>query len=226
MKQHLHSSEPPYARYLSHLIRPFPNFDFFFIKRLREKAVRSLALTPGGRVLDLGCGGGASFLYLVDAVGTTGQVVGVDISPQSCINARRRVNANGWKNVDVIEASVDSIDLPGRYDGALMFAAPDVYAAELALANILPHLKDRARVAIFGAKLSGGNLGRLLNPFFLFMCRKLSPATPVPDGAPWRLLASRLEGVHVEEFFFGSMFLACGTLASADHTRNNASRPN
>ena len=27
---------PPYARYLVHLIRPFPNFDWFFIKSLRQ----------------------------------------------------------------------------------------------------------------------------------------------------------------------------------------------
>ncbi|MFD0737724.1 SAM-dependent methyltransferase [Lysobacter koreensis] len=204
--------EPPYAKHLSRLIRPFPNFDFFFIKRVREKAVQALQLRPGGHVLDLGCGGGGSFPYLVKAVGSTGKVVGVDISPQSCINARHRVERNGWKNVEVIEAAAESVDLPGRYDGALMFAAADVYASESALAHIEPCLKDRARVAIFGAKLSQGLAGKLLNPFFLLMCRKLSPATPTPDPAPWALLAGRVDDLNVEELFFGSMFLASGTL--------------
>jgi hypothetical protein len=31
---------PPYARYLVPLIRPFPNFDLFFVKSLRQRAVR------------------------------------------------------------------------------------------------------------------------------------------------------------------------------------------
>jgi demethylmenaquinone methyltransferase/2-methoxy-6-polyprenyl-1,4-benzoquinol methylase len=209
-----HSSydhEPPYAKYLSRLIRPFPNFDFFFIKPVREKAVEALQLSPGGQVLDLGCGGGGSFPYLVRAVGSAGKVVGVDISPQSCINARRRVSSNGWKNVEVIEASAERVHLSGRYDGALMFAAADVYASESALSNILPYLKGNARVSFFGAKLSRGPLSKFLNPFFLFMCRKLSPTTPIPDEVPWGMLASRLKDLKVQEFFFGSMFLACGT---------------
>ncbi|MGH8195145.1 MAG: class I SAM-dependent methyltransferase [Woeseiaceae bacterium] len=188
-----YNHEPPYAKYLSRLIRPFPNFDFFFIKSVRENAVQAPQLSPGGQVLDLGCGGGGSFPYLVKAVTSTGTVIGVDISPESCINVRDRVESNGWKNVEVIEASADTVHLAGRYDGALMFAAADMYASESAWANILPHLRDRARVTMFGAKLSDGLLSKLLNPFFLFMCRKLSPATPIPDQAPWALLASRLE---------------------------------
>ena len=31
-----HELTPPYFRYLVHLIRPFPNFDLFFIKSLRQ----------------------------------------------------------------------------------------------------------------------------------------------------------------------------------------------
>lgn len=212
MNRDSRNNEPPYARYLSRLIRPFPNFDFFFIRRVREKAVQALQLSPGGRVLDLGCGGGASFPYLIKAVGPTGQVVGVDISAQSCINARRRIERNGWKNVDVIESPAQSVGLIGRYDGALMFAAADVYASDSTLANIIPYLKDHARISVFGAKLSDGRLSKLLNPFFLFMCRKLSPLTPLPDSAPWLLLASRLDHVEVQELFFGSMFLAYGAL--------------
>ena len=214
MSHSSNNAEPPYAKYLSHLVRPFANFDFFFIKSVRKRAAQSLQLVPGEKVLDLGCGGGGSFPYLRKAVGSSGKVVGIDLSPQSCINARRRVNSNGWHNVEVIEAPADRVALAHRFDGALMFAAPDVYTSESAMANILPCLRDRARVAIFGAKLSRGPFGWLLNPFFLHMCRKLSPATPIPDEAPWGLLASRLDDLNVEELFFGSMFLAYGTLKS------------
>lgn len=204
--------EPPYARQLSQLTRHYADFDFFFIKGTREHAVRGLQLSLGGRVLDLGCGGGGSFPYLEKAVGSRGKIVGVDVSPQSCINARRRAKNNGWENVSVIEASAQGVALSEGFDGALMFAAPDVYASESALANILPHLKSHARIAIFGAKLSGGRLGLVLNPLFRFLVRTLSPATPIPDEAPWRLIAERLEDLTLQEYFYGSMFLAYGTL--------------
>lgn len=204
--------EPPYAKHLSRLVRPFANFDFPFIKRVRARAVDALHLAPGARVLDLGCGTGASFPWLSKAVGDGGKVVGVDISPQSCINARRRVAANGWRNVEVIQASAESVDLEGMHDAALMFAAPDVFASGTALAHLLPTLKPGARIAVFGAKLSPGLPGRVLNPFFLFMCRRLSPRTPVPDAAPWAALAEHVPDLRVEPLFFGSMFLAYGTL--------------
>jgi hypothetical protein len=38
---------PPYVRYLARVIRPFPNWDFFFIKSLRQKAVEALQLKSG-----------------------------------------------------------------------------------------------------------------------------------------------------------------------------------
>lgn len=204
--------EAPYARYLSRLIRPFPNFDFFFIKPIRRKAVDWLALRPGQRVLDLGCGSGGSLPYLARAVGETGTVTGVDISPQSCRNARRRVAANGWPNVEIVEAPAQDVGLRGVYDGALMFAAPDVYASEAALRNVLPCLRENARVVFFGARLSDAGLGKMLNPMLRGAFARLSPATPVPDREPWALLAKHLNGLRVERYLAGAMFLAGGTL--------------
>lgn len=73
---------------------------------------------------------------MFNAVGPAGTVVGVEISPEISVNARRRVATNGWRNVEVIEASAQEVKLEGMFDGLLMFAAPDVYASEKALENI------------------------------------------------------------------------------------------
>ena len=69
MKEKRKELTPLYARYLVHLIRPFPDFDFSYIKPVRQKAVELLNLKQGDRVLDMGCGPGGSFPYLVHAVG-------------------------------------------------------------------------------------------------------------------------------------------------------------
>jgi hypothetical protein len=95
-----------------------------------------------------------------------------------------------------------------------MFAAADVYASEEALENILPHLRENARVAAFGAKLSSSRLGRVLNPFLRMLFNLSFSATPRPDYEPWRILAKRVEKLDVEEYFFGLMFLCSGSVVT------------
>jgi len=213
VKEKRKSLTPPYG-HLARLLRPFPDFDPPFIKPVRQKAVELLDLKEGDRVLDVGCGPGGSFPYLVRAVGQSGQVVGVEISPEISINARRRIEKNGWRNVEVIEASAQEAHLTGTFDGLLMFAAADVYASEEALENLFPHLNEKARVAAFGAKLSSSRLGKILNPFLRMLFNLFFPTTPRPDYEPWRSLAKRVEKLNVEEYFFGMMFLTSGSMVA------------
>jgi len=213
MKEKTKDSTPPYGRYLIRLTRPFPDFDFSFIKAVRQKAVASLNLKPGGRVLDAGCGPGGSFPYLADAVGSSGEVVGVEISPQISINARNRIAKNRWKNVEVVEAAAQNVQLTGVFDGLLMFAAPDVYASEEALENIFSHLRDNARIAAFGAKFSRTRFGVVMNPVLRMLYKLSFSTTPSPNYQPWQVLAKRVENLKIEEYFFGSMFLVSGSVA-------------
>ena len=213
MKEKRKDLTPPYG-HLARLLRPFPDFDPSFIKPVRQKAVGLLDLKEGDRVLDVGCGGGGSFPYLVRAVGQSGQVVGVEISPEIGINARRRIEKNRWRNVEVIEASAEEAHLTGTFDGLLMFAAADVYASEEALENLFPHLNEKARVAAFGAKLSSSRLRRILNPFLRMLFNLSFSTTLRPDYEPWRSLARRVEKLNVEEYFFGLMFLVSGSVVT------------
>jgi SAM-dependent methyltransferase len=203
---------PPYVRYLARLIRPFPNYDFFFIKSLRQRAVDVLQLQLGGRVLDVGCGPGGTFPFLVDAVGQSGQVVGVEISSEVAINARKRIEANRWTNVQIVEDDARNVRLDGKFDGLVMFAAPDVYASPQALANLLPYLKQDARVVAFGAKLSRRSLAGVPNLIFRSLMKLSFSSTPKLSCEPWSVLKERLGGLEVEEYFFGCMFLAWGSV--------------
>jgi SAM-dependent methyltransferase len=203
---------PPYQRYLTHLIRPFPNYDFFFIKSLRQKAVAELQLKPGSRVLDAGCGPGGTFPYLVEAVGRAGEVVGVEISPEVVINATRRIGANGWNNVRIVVGDGRTVKLDGKFDGLVMFAAPDIYASADALANLLPYLNADARMIAFGAKLSRRPLGQVFNLLFRSLMKLSFESTPKLTYEPWSIFGGELSEVHVEEYMFGCMFLAWGQL--------------
>jgi len=63
---------PLYFRVPARFLRPFPDFDFGFIKPVRARAVDSLRLKEGQRVLDPGCGPGGSLPFLRAAVGASG----------------------------------------------------------------------------------------------------------------------------------------------------------
>jgi SAM-dependent methyltransferase len=210
------SATPLYFRLVLRLLRPFPDFDFGFIKPVRARAVALLDLRDGQCVLDVGCGPGGSFPYLRAAVGPTGSVVGVEISPDVAALAERRIEQHRWSNVQVQIASAQTVALTRQFDGLHMFAAPDLYASESALANLLPRLHGGARVVFFGAKTSTGRFGWVLNPFLRLAFPKLTFATtPVPDAAPWKPLAPHLSNLTVHELFFGWMFLASGTFTPA-----------
>lgn len=84
-------------------------------------------VAPGQSVLDVGSGVGEPALSAARAVGPTGCVVGIDISPAMVAAAREA--AGGLGNVDFVVHDIETAALPkGRFDVALgrwslMFAA-------------------------------------------------------------------------------------------------------
>ena len=84
---------------------------------------------PGERVLDVGCGCGAVTLDLARAVGSEGQVAGLDISGPMLAEGAARASAAGIANVDWREADAASAEL-GEFDlltsafGVMFFGDP------------------------------------------------------------------------------------------------------
>lgn len=90
----------------------------------RADAVRALQLQPGQRVLDLGCGTGLALPALAEAVGPTGEVVGVDGSPQMLARARRRTRA--LPQVRLLQQELGGF----ARDGRLREESPDAAAPD------------------------------------------------------------------------------------------------
>lgn len=58
------------------------------------------ALTAGETVVDLGAGGGFDCFLAADEVGETGQVIGVDMTPDMVTKARRNAEQGNYRNVE------------------------------------------------------------------------------------------------------------------------------
>ncbi len=77
----------------------------------RERIVRSLELTPGKRIADVGAGTGLFVELFSKAVTDEGKVYAVDISPKFVAHIQERVASAGLKNVEVVLSSEISVKL-------------------------------------------------------------------------------------------------------------------
>jgi len=94
-------------------------------------AMDRLLLTPGQRVIDIGCGTGATTVELAGRVSPGGEVLGVDIAAPMLDGARARVASLAVNNVTFLHADVQVHDLGGaEFDaaysrfGVMFFADP------------------------------------------------------------------------------------------------------
>ena len=83
----------------------------------------------GERVLEIGCGCGATTLEFARAVGASGRVVGLDISAPMLAEAARRAAAAGvsaieWREADAATAALDEFDLLASAFGVMFFGDP------------------------------------------------------------------------------------------------------
>jgi SAM-dependent methyltransferase len=94
-------------------------------------AMNRLGLRAGARVIDIGCGGGATTLALATVVGPTGEAVGVDIAPAMVRAARQHAAAAGVEHARFLatDAQVDDLgdavfDAAYSRFGVMFFADP------------------------------------------------------------------------------------------------------
>lgn len=68
-------------------------------------------LRPGERVVDLGSGSGMDAFYAAGLVGATGQVTGIDFTPDQLAKARRLVTESGATQVEFREGRIEQLPL-------------------------------------------------------------------------------------------------------------------
>jgi SAM-dependent methyltransferase len=177
---------------------------------IRREAVAALALQPGETVIDFGCGTGLSLPLLRAAVGAAGRVVGVEQSREMLDRARRRVAAQGWRNVELIEGPVETAAWRGRADAALFHFTHDVLQRPDAVAHALGHLKRSARVVASG--LRWAPRWALAVNAAIYVAARRSVTTLDGLDEPWRELAARLGPMRVRTLWLGAIYLAVGSV--------------
>ena len=114
-------------------------------RAFRERMLKYAHLQPGEAVLDVGCGTGTLALLAKEQVGPTGEVCGIDASPQMIARAQKKARRAGI-DVSFKNAFAQSLPYPeGRFNAVLTTV-------------MLHHLPKKARAEL------AGEIRRVLKP--------------------------------------------------------------
>jgi SAM-dependent methyltransferase len=127
----------------------------------RAQAVERLELRPGETVIDLGCGTGLSLPLLAPMVGEQGRVIGLDASPDMLALSRRRVEAVGRRNVELVEAFAHQFRPEIPVDAVLACNVNQLIASREVMEQALSWLRPGGRIVAAGGK-GGRGLGGLV----------------------------------------------------------------
>jgi arsenite methyltransferase len=177
---------------------------------VRRRAIvrEALGASPGERVLDVGCGPGYYCAELLEDVGLSGSVVGIDGSAAMLALAARR--CAGYDNVEFLEGDATSLPVQdASFDAALSVQVqeyiPDIRAS---LAELSRALRPGGRAVVFDVDWATLSLqsddpaltDRVLSAWDEHLAHPSLPGTLAPQ-----LRAAGFEDVRMQAHAFASV---------------------
>ncbi len=166
--------------------------------------------------MDLGCGTGLSFPLLLNAIGPNGKIIGVDITDKMLAQARKRVEANGWKNIELVLSDIAEYKFPKDVDGIISLGAI-TYSPEYdkVIKNGYDALKSGKRFVIFDLKMSEGP-SRIFAPILLFLTKPFGVREEYTKRHPWESIKKYFEESSFKEGYGGFVYLSVGIKKTKD----------
>jgi ubiquinone/menaquinone biosynthesis C-methylase UbiE len=176
----------------------------------RRKAVKELNLRPGDTVVEIGCGTGLNFPLLQSAVGPEGKIIGVDMTDAMLDRARRRVEKEGWSNVELVQSDAALLRFPEAIDGIIsIFALTLVPEFDTVIRNGCVALKPGKRWVVLDFKMPSSRFS-LLAPLLLFLTKPFGVSLDLASRHPWESIQKYLRHTNMTECYMGFVYLVAG----------------
>jgi demethylmenaquinone methyltransferase/2-methoxy-6-polyprenyl-1,4-benzoquinol methylase len=181
------------------------------MKAYRLIAIRKLSLQPGDRIIELGCGTGLNFPFLLEQIGPEGRIVGVDLTRAMLDIARERVNRFGWKNVKLVQSDVATYDFPQGINGVLatgLFGYIPEYDRVIQTAS--KSLVPGGHIVILDGK-QPQNLPAWLFRIVLKLGRPFGYTPEYFNVRPWESVERYFRNTSFETRYGGMIYIVSGT---------------
>lgn len=114
----------------------------------RLELVERLRLGEGMQVLEVACGTGLNYAPLIERIGTSGRVTGLDLSTPMLDAAAARITGENWP-VELVRGNALRLPFPdGRFDAVLHAGTINRFNAKRAMAEMARVAKAGARVVV------------------------------------------------------------------------------
>lgn len=176
--------------------------------QLRRQLFDRIDFKPGDRVLDVACGTGSNFKYILPRIGKTGRLVGTDFSQAMLDEAQVHVDQNNWENVSLIQSDAAQFRVDEEFDVVICTLGLVVIPGyEETMQRMWEHLKPGG---VYGIADLCESQRWYMQPFNFVM--NLTDATLITDTKrrPWEWLAARAEGYEYHDLLLGYLYSAIG----------------
>jgi len=188
----------------------------------RLRAVQALGLRPGYTVVDLACGTGLNFSLIEQAIGPGGRIVGVDLTDAMLDQAQRRIAANDFRNISLVQADAAEFDFPPEVDAIVStYALSHVPECPDVIAHGAAALSAGGRWVVLDLKAPDSAPRWLTRPFGSideWIARR-------PWEALRKAMQDELSDFSWTEMCFGTAFLAVGCANPSDEVLRTSTRP-
>ena len=176
----------------------------------RRLTIEALALRPGDKVVEIGCGTGLNFPLIEQVIGNKGKIIGVDISEAMLEVATERVRAAGWNNIELVCASAADYRFPNGIGGIVAIGVlnyePDF---DKVIERGAKALAPGRRWVVLDYKMPD-NWFRHLAPLFIALGRAYGVSRALMDRHPWESVQRHLHNTQMRELYGGFVYIISG----------------
>ena len=174
-------------------------------KTIRSRVVKKMGLKRGDKVMEVACGSGRNFPYLVDAVGKEGFILGFDYSQEMLDAAKQLSKRNDWSNIKLVQGDAAQLKITeNNFDGIVsvlgISAIPDW---DKALERCHDILRFGGKLVVCDARLFKGFL-KFLNPLVKVIYSKFAawdPSKNIPEKMKEIFGNVEVENLNLDTFF-------------------------